>query len=95
LIYEKRLSSLPALERELGHLDGDAGVRVAGMLDGARCFAFVTRFQRTYTVAVYSVRKGAVRAPGRRLASKEFAELADVVAFLRSIAVPRVEAYAY
>ncbi|HME19257.1 MAG TPA: hypothetical protein VKF15_05965, partial [Nitrososphaerales archaeon] len=79
----------------LGLLDGDAGIRVVGKYGGAECFAFATRFRSAYTVVVYSAKEGRKRVPQRRLASKEFGNLPDLVAFLKSIAGTKIDAYAY
>jgi hypothetical protein len=95
LFYEKHLVSLPALTRELGLLDGDAGVRVIGRYGGVKCFAFVTRFRSEYTVVVYSTKAGSPRTPGRKLASREFDSIQGLVSFLKSIVGKKIEAYAY
>ncbi len=83
------------MERELRLLDGDAGVRIEGVYEGKKCFAFVTRFGGTYPVMVFSAKGGRNNAPGRKLATAEFKDTADVMEFLRPVAVPKVDAYAY
>jgi hypothetical protein len=95
LFYEKHLVSMAALRRELGVLDGDAGVRVVGRYGGVECFAFATRFRSLYTAVVYSTRGGPRRMPGRMLASREFDRLPDLLAFLKSIMGTKTDAYAY
>jgi hypothetical protein len=95
LVYEKRLRSLSAMRRELESLDGDAGVRVAGRYGGVGCLAFVTRFGRTYTVLVCSARDGRGLAPREKLETREFTDLEKVMAMLKSISGPKVDAYAY
>ena len=93
MIYEKRLGSLQAVEEELKRLDGDAGMRVSGSFGGARCFAFVTRFEGVYTVLVYSARGS---APGKRLQSKEFRETALLMKFLEALSTKgRLDAHVY
>jgi hypothetical protein len=93
MIYEKRLATLPAVERELGRLDGDAGLRLAGIYAGRACIAFVTRFEDTYTVLVHAMSKGG--APGRRLAALEFGSLPELMALMRELAGERVDAHVY
>jgi len=96
LSYEKHVRSLPALERELKLLDGDAGVRLEGRYRGKKCFAFVTRFGKTYSAMVCSsVKRGNSQVPGRSLAWVEFASVSDVVTFLAALATPSVSAYVY
>jgi hypothetical protein len=95
LVYEKRLGSVSAMRRELESLDGDAGMRVAGRYGGVGCLAFVTRFGTVYTVMVYSVKGGRRGVPREKLATREYTSLEEVVALLRSISGPRVDACAY
>lgn len=95
MTYEKHVRSFIALRKELGQLDGDAGVRVEGRCGYRKCFAFVTRFGKTYTAMVYSAKRRTARPPGSKLAWKEFTDLDDVMAFLTSLATPRVDAYVY
>lgn len=95
LIYEKRVSTLAGLRKELRTLDGDAGIRISGAYGGRSCLAFVTRFGRTYTVIVYAVKGATGRASAEMLASKEFIEVDGAVAFLTQMATPKVEAYVY
>ena len=94
--HERHVRSLPALEKELKLLDGDAGVRLEGRYRGRKCFAFVTRFGKTYSAMVCSsVRRGNSKVPGRRLAWVEFASVPDVMTFLATLATPSVSAYVY
>ncbi len=95
MIYEKRVASMASLRKELSVLDGDAGVRVVGRYGGKKCFAFVTRFGGRYTVLVYQAEGNGGRTPGRRLESRELERVEEVVAFLKEISVPGVEAYVY
>jgi hypothetical protein len=83
------------VRRELESLDGDAGVRVAGRYGGVGCLAFVTRFGRAYTIMVYSAKGGRGGVSGEKPETKEFTDLEEVVALLKSISGPRVDAYAY
>ena len=94
MIYEKRIGSVLELRRQLATLDGDAGVRVLGVYEGARCFAFVTRFHEKYTLLVYRA-EGKPQLPRSVIASKELSSVSDVMEILEAIAGPTLEAFAY
>ena len=95
MIYEKRLGSFPELRKQLVTLDGDAGIRVVGRYEGAKCFAFVTRFHEKYTLLVYGAEGERREAPRKALASKEFEGVPSLLSFLETIAGQTLEAYAY
>lgn len=95
MVYEKRVGSVAGLRKELRTLDSDAGVRVRGTYGGRRCLAFVTRFEKTYTVVVYAARGTTGRTLGEKLASREFNEVDHVVGFLTQMAAPKPEAFIY
>ncbi|HYC12532.1 MAG TPA: hypothetical protein VEC02_07780 [Nitrososphaerales archaeon] len=95
LIYERRLRSFPELRKQLAALDGDAGVRVVGRYEGAKCFAFVTRFHEKYTLLVCKAQGKELEVPGKALTSKEFDGVASLLSFLATIAGQTLEAYAY
>jgi len=93
LFYERRMRSLAAVMKEADTMDADAGIRMSGRYAGRRCYAFVTRFGKRYTMMVYEKGKGG--AVGKRLASEEVGDLAGLKALLARIADGRVEAFAY
>ena len=96
MFYERRIGSVRVLERELQHLDSDAGVRVVGMYDELPCFAFVTRFVGMYTAMVYE-RRGTEKTPrvGKRVLARDFESQVELEAFLGSIMHRKIEAYLY
>ena len=96
MFYEKRIRSFSVLERELRHLDSDAGVRVVGTFRNRPCFAFVTRFEGIYTTMIH-VRGGSTAAPrvGRRILAREFESREELAKFLKALMPRRVEAYLY
>ncbi len=96
MFYERRIGSFPVLERELQHLDSDAGIRALGTFEDRPCFIFVTRFVGMYTAMVYE-RGGTKKTPtvGKRILAKEFGSRGEVATFLKAIMPRKVEAYLY
>jgi len=96
MFYERRIGSFSLLERELQHLDSDAGVRVVGTFRNRPCFAFVDRFVGMYTAMVYE-RRGDKKAPivGRRVLAREFESRGELATFLKAMMPRKVEAYLY
>jgi hypothetical protein len=95
LIYEKRVSNLRGLTRELQTLDGDAGVRVEGVFEGKRCFGFVTRFEDTFTIVVCRAVGKSLSIPGERLAARDFRSVGETVSFIRELSGSRPKAFVY
>ncbi len=94
LFFEKRVSTLSALLREVDLLDLDSGIRTLGDYKGMKKqFVFVTRSPHdAYTAMVY---EKAGRFPGHRLAVKEFATKGELAGFLRRSVSRPVEAFVY
>lgn len=97
MVYEKRLNTLSELAEELRTLDFDGGVRVQGRYGGEPCFIFITRPSGSFTVALYSGKRGAsgTEVPDRRLMLKEYAEVGPLMKFLDGKALDPLEAYSY
>lgn len=95
LFYEKKVRTFRALKREVRRLDSDAGIRIAGSYMKRPCFAFVTRFVRSYTVMIYE--RNSRRAPsvGERILSREFTSLNELDGFLQKIASKKLDAHVY
>ncbi len=93
--YEKQVKSFAALRAEFARLDSDSGVRLAGEYGGSPCFAFVTRFQESYTVMIYERRRNKIPDGGRLLLAKDFTSLPRLEELLRRIAGGRVDAHVY
>jgi len=90
-----RVRSFDKLMREIGRLDSDAGVRIVGSYLDKRCFAFLTRSGRTYTVMVYGRRGGKLPAVGKRILSRDFESADELGSFLGQIVKGKVDAYIY
>ncbi len=76
-------------------MDADAGLRILGTHEGRPCYAFVTRFGRTYTLMIYERHPSRGKAVGRRLVVREQLEIKELKALLRKIAPGRVVAFSY
>lgn len=96
LLYEKELRSFPHLMQEIRILDIDGGIRTFGKYAGKKCLVFLTRSEKGYTVAVYSIKKdGKMTVPDKRLHLEEI-ESEDVLkSFLDKTVIKPVEAYSY
>ncbi|MGD1055034.1 MAG: hypothetical protein ABR867_03020 [Nitrososphaerales archaeon] len=95
MFYEKRVRSFAGLMLEARRLDSDAGIRVVGSYLRRSCFAFVTRSVGRYTVMVYERRGRKVPAVGKRVLSREFESLRELMRFLRRITQKEVDAFVY
>lgn len=95
MFYERRIESLSGIIKEARTMDADAGIRISGRYGGRRCYAFVTRFGRRYTVMVYARKAGAKDGVGPRLDSEEMEGPEKLRPFLKRIVSDRVEAFAY
>jgi hypothetical protein len=95
LVYEKRVSSIPKLRKELKILDGDAGVRIECVSGGKRLMVFMTRFEDVYTVIVCEAGGKSGKVPGKQVESKEFENVEKSVRFINGLAGPNVTAYIY
>ncbi len=96
LLYEKELHSFPNLLQEIRLLDIDGGIRTFGKYAGKKCLVFLTKSEKGYAVAVYSIKKdGKVTVPDKRLHLEE-TESEDVLkSFLDKTVLKPVEAYSY
>jgi hypothetical protein len=95
LPYELRLESLSAVVQEAASMDADAGIRIEGKLEGRRCFAFVTRFGRRYTVIIFERKKGRGDGPGKRILAQELGGAEELRSLLKKLLSGRVLAYSY
>jgi hypothetical protein len=95
VIYEKRISSLSKLKKELQTLDGDAGVRLESTRKAKKLFVFITRFDGTYTTILCPVEGVGWSKPGKPIQSREFRNVEDAVSFLKTLTGRNVRAYAY
>jgi hypothetical protein len=94
MFYEKRVTSLRALMREVSTMDSDAGIRVIGRYGGRRCYCFITRFGSVFTAMIYA-RSPGKEAPGSLLSSLELKGAAQLKRFLQEIVDPDVLAFVY
>ena len=95
LFYEKRVRSFNNLMSELRRLDSDSGVRIVGSYQKRKCFAFVTRSGRVYTVMIYERKGSKTPALGARILSKETNSVDDLRQFLGHIGQKEIDAYVY
>jgi len=96
LLYEKKLSSLSEIGRELSILDLDAGIRAIGKYKSRKCFVFVTRSPNGFTSLVYSTKTNKKEIlPDKRLLAKEFPDAKATEEFLAQIVAKPVKALAY
>ncbi len=97
MFFEKSVTSLPKLMREVDLLDLDSGIRTFGDFQGKkRQFVFVTRSPHdTYTLMVYERKAGTNPVPGRRLLVKEFQKREDLSEFMRTLLSRPVKAFVY
>ena len=94
MFYEKRVTSLRALMREVSVMDSDAGIRVVGRYGKRRCYCFVTRFGSVFTAMIYD-RSPNKEVPGRLLSSVELKGATQLRRLLKKIAGPDVLAFVY
>lgn len=94
MFYEKKVTSLGDLVKAIRTLDEDSGVRVVGERQGRKCFVFVTRFGRRYTLMTYGV-KARTGAPDKRLEALETDDVEAVTEAIRMVAPHRIQAYVY
>jgi hypothetical protein len=96
LFYEKTVDSFPKLMREARLLDLDSGIRSYVTYDGRKCFAFITRSARGYTLMIYGRRgRGSNESPERRLFVKEFPAESELRNFVGRIVERPVRAFVY
>jgi hypothetical protein len=97
LVYEKRLSSVGELNREIRSLELDGGIRIIGKYNGKVVLIFVTKPARAYSVAIYEDKpdRSAGHVPGDRLLIREFDRSAPVERFLIMLVKRPFEAYVY
>ena len=95
MLYERRIDSFKALIDEAASMDADAGLRILGELDGESCYAFVTRFGKSYTIMIYERRTKKRENLGRRVAAEEVRGLNQLRSMLRELVPGRVRAFAY
>ena len=97
MVYEKRLSTLQQLADELRTLDFDSGIRVQGRHGGEPCFIFVTKAGDSFTLALYSAKRGGtgVEIPEKRLMLKVYKEIGPLVKFLEGEALDPLQAFSY
>lgn len=96
MLYEKQLRSLPHLMQETRILDVDGGIRTFGKYAGKKCLVFLTRSEKGYAVAVYSIKKdGKMTVPDKRLHLGELESEDALKSFLDKTVIKPVEAYSY
>jgi hypothetical protein len=94
MFYEKKVSGYRALSKEIEALDSDAGIRIAGRVDGTAAFVFVTRAGRVFTAMCYE-RRGNPGRPGRLLTTRTFTDSHDLGSFIKDAAGARLTASVY
>ena len=95
MFYEKRIGSLRELLEEAASLDADAGLRILGSYEGARCFVFVTRFGGRYTAMIYRRESGRREKAGRKMAVLEIDGVKELESLIRSVVPGKVTAFTY
>ena len=92
MFYEDEVTSFKELERRLGTLDQDAGVRIITGTGRKRFLLFVSRFGERFTMMAYTMKKG---VPGKRLQTLEFDGLASLEAALKKFVKGGLHAWVY
>ncbi len=96
MLYEKELHSFPNLMQEVRLLDIDGGIRTFGKYAGKKCLVFLTRSEKGYAVAVYSVKRdGKITVPDKRLHLEEIESEDALKSFLDKTVSKPVVAYSY
>ncbi len=96
MLYEKELRSFPNLMQEIRLLDIDGGIRTFGKYAGKKCLVFLTRSEKGYAVAVYSVKRdGKITVPDKRLHLEEIESEDALKSFLDKTVSKPVVAYSY
>ncbi len=96
LFYERELSSFQNLIQETRILDIDGGIRTTGKYAGKKCLVFLTRSEKGYAVAIYSMKRdGKITIPDKRLHIEEIESEETLKAFLDKTVSKPVKAYSY
>ena len=96
MFYEKSVNSFSKLMREARLLDLDSGIRSYATYHGRRCFVFITRSARGYTLMVYGRRlRGTNEFPQGRLLVKEFPTEGELGGFVQGLVERPVKAFVY
>jgi hypothetical protein len=95
LFYEKKITSLPALFKEVQIMDLDSGVRVSAKYNGKKALIFATKSGERYGEAIYTVKhQNKNDFPDKQVLIKEvdFEELKEL---LTEAATKPLDSYAY
>ncbi len=96
MLYEKELHSFPNLMQEIRLLDIDGGIRTFGKYAGKKCLVFLTRSEKGYAVAVYTIKRdGKITVPDKRLRLEEIESEDALKSFLDKTVSKPVVAYSY
>jgi hypothetical protein len=95
LFYEKRITSLPALFKEMQIMDLDSGVRVPAKYNGKKALIFVTKSADRYAVAIYTVKhQNKNDFPDKQVLIKEL-DFEELKKLLTDAAIKPLDAYLY
>ena len=95
MFYEKRITSLPALFKEMQIMDLDSGVRVPAKYNGKKALIFVTKSADRYAVAIYTVKhQNKNDFPDKQVLIEEL-DFEELKKLLTEAAIKPLDAYLY
>ena len=95
MFYEKRITSLPALFKEMQIMDLDSGVRVPAKYNGKKALIFVTKSADRCAVAIYTVKhQNKNDFPDKQVLIEEL-DFEELKKLLTDAAIKPLDAYLY
>ncbi len=95
MFYEKRITSLPGLFKEVQIMDLDSGIRVPARYNGKKALIFVTKSADRYAVAIYTVKHQSKNDfPDKQVLIKEV-DSEELKELITQAATKPLDSYAY
>jgi hypothetical protein len=95
VFYEKQITSLPALFKELQIMDLDSGIRIPAKYKGKKALIFVTKSGDRYGIAICSVKHhNKADFPDKQILIKEV-DYEELKKLIEDTATKPLETYSY
>ncbi len=95
MFYEKKITSLPTLFKELQSMDLDSGIRIGARHKGKKTLIFATKSADRYTIAIYSVKhQSKADFPDKQILIREV-DYEELKKLITETATKPLNAYSY